>query len=74
MRIGMMWHDKRLSGSPGVAIRAAQAYYKAKYGHEPNLVCINPANDGDIDVVGITIELSRSVLPNNLWMGVEDEA
>lgn len=73
MRIGMMWYDKRLTGNPEAAIKAAQAYYRAKYGNDPNLVCINPANDGDIDIDGITIEISRSVLPNNLWMGVEED-
>lgn len=74
MRIGMMWHDKRLSSNPEIAIKEALAYYKVKYGSDPNVVYINPANIGEINIVGVAIEVSRSVLPNNIWVGMEEES
>lgn len=69
MKIGMMWFDN--SKTPlSKKIGEASSYYEHKYGHRPTLAIVNPATA--IDECNIEVETARHVLPNHIWLGVED--
>jgi len=77
MTSGMMWHDN--SSTPlAQKVAKAAAYYLKKYGHAPELCLVNPSMKIDSDTVNsasgnsITIRQSKIVLPDHLWIGVEE--
>lgn len=77
MHTGMLWFDNSPS-SLSVKIQKAAGYYQKKYGHAVNLCLVNPNVDiseigspGDID--GISVRTSKFVLPDHLWLGVEEK-
>jgi hypothetical protein len=47
-------------------------YYTAKYGHAPTAIWCNP-NTAISEIPGIVIVQSRSILPNNFWVGQDTE-
>lgn len=80
MNIGMLWFDNDTKIDLNTKVSRAARYYRDKYGRKPNLCYVHPSmvaqnlagNDegtalrsGDIE-----IRLTRSVLPNHLWIGV----
>lgn len=70
MNIGMLWFDN--SKSPlSTKIEGAVSYYEQKYGHKPTLAVVHPATAIDKDC-NIEIETSRSILPNHIWLGMDD--
>lgn len=75
MTIGMLWHDNDPKASLDAKLQRALAYYRKKYGQEPNKVVIHPrmAPPKLPEVPGVVIETSREILPNHFWIGVNDE-
>jgi hypothetical protein len=74
MTQGMLWYDA--SGRP-LAERAADAaaYYEKKYGSRPNRVVVNTTETGAPDQVGgMTVNVSRMVMANHLWIGMASHA
>lgn len=71
MDIGMLWFDKEDKKSLQEKVERAADYYEKKYGRRPNKVLLNPAQAGA--VVGFVVESSKQVLPNHMWLGVENE-
>ena len=68
-KIGMLWYSNEketLSEKVGKAI----AYYEKKYGRKPTLVICNKKDYEEIS--GIAIRHSRSIPPNNFWLGMEE--
>jgi hypothetical protein len=79
MNIGMLWYDNDPKAAIAAKIEKAAAYYRTKYGKDPNLCFIHPSmlvkeapaipdkgrSNGTIEV-----RTSPSVLPNHFWMGV----
>lgn len=71
----MMWFDnsKDLLGNKA---RRAFKYYEAKYGKMPNTVLVHPCmmgkNAREFKVGKVRASLSNSILPNHLWIGVEE--
>jgi hypothetical protein len=75
MSIGMLWFDNDPKASQVEKVRRAAAYYREKYGKEPNM-CFVRSLEGTANqtVDGITVKPSKQILPNHLWLGVETEA
>ena len=78
MHEGLLFYDNSQI-SLLAKIQKAADYYQKKYGHKPNLVLINPsmyegaAPDGlRFESDDLTIRAYRPVLPNHLWIGIED--
>lgn len=74
MRIGMMWQFDSKSFVLESEIQAAAAHYLKKYAQAPTLVHVHPSRvNGTTRVGEINILPNRSVLPNLLWLGIEEE-
>lgn len=68
MKIGLMWFDNSKLSLPE-KVGKAVVYYQDKYGRQPTMVMVNPKDYQEVE--GIKVQSSRSILPNNLWLGVE---
>ena len=74
MDIGMLWEDNDPKTDLAAKIAGAAEYYRKKYGQSPNLCFIHPSMLGDKPIEGpIEVRTSKSVLPNHLWIGVEQK-
>ena len=77
MHTGMLWHDNDPKRTLEQKIARAIDYYNKKYGRKPELCLVNPsmATADDLSSVDhlITVRAWRPVLPNHLWIGMEDE-
>ena len=79
MHTGMLW---QITNNPKTTlvekIKQAVDYYHKKYGRKPELCLVNPSmmTADDLSSVDhlITIRAYRPVLPNHLWIGIEDSA
>jgi hypothetical protein len=69
MRIGLMYFDNSKK-SFTEKCEGAIAYYTAKYGHAPNEIWIHPKT-AITEIPNVAIRLSRSILPNHFWIGLE---
>ena len=76
MNIGMLWFDNDPKADLTTKITRAAMYYKQKYGHAPDLCFVNPSmlEDKRQKAQGIEIRSHRQVLPNHLWLGINDLA
>jgi hypothetical protein len=72
MNIGMLWYDNDKQADLTTKIKKAVDYYHTKYGKAPNLCLIHPKTLGTTTWkgTGIEIRVTRSVLPNHFWLGV----
>ena len=70
MRIGMMWFDNSKRSLPE-KLQSAVQYYETKYGRKPTLAFVHPKDYQECDF--ILVQSSKSVLPNHIWMGVDDK-
>lgn len=77
MKIGMLWFDNDPKAILQVKVQRASDYYAAKYGGRPNLCFVNPGTlpigQNTIQVSGVEVRSTRSVMPNHLWIGVNDD-
>jgi hypothetical protein len=75
MEIGMLWFDDSARPLKDKVLRAVE-YYAKKYGRSPTLCLVNPAglNGGAAPVEGVQIRGARTVMPNHLWVGVDEQA
>ncbi len=74
MHTGMLWFDNNSTTALTLKIEKALAYFCKKYGREPNLVLVNPSmlNEEKPEIGKITIRPYWPVLPDHLWIGIED--
>jgi len=73
MNIGMLWFDNDPHTELPKKVARSVAYYQTKYGQAPNLCFIHPSMIKETPVPptqGVEVRLSRSVLPNHFWLGV----
>jgi len=79
MNIGMLWYDNDPKSAIGAKIEKAAAYYRTKYGKDPNVCFIHPSMIPKDTTPGpesarnsskIEVRTSSSVLPNHFWMGI----
>ena len=69
----MLWYDNEKKPL-AEKIGAAAAYYRRKYGQAPNC-CHVPAGVETPETVGaVRVVTSPYILPNHLWIGVEETA
>jgi len=70
----MLWFDNNSTTALTFKIEKALAYFRKKYRREPNLILINPSmlKEEKLEIRKITIRSYRPVLPNHLWIGIED--
>lgn len=75
MKIGMLWFDNDANTGLAAKIERAAAYYRTKYGRDPDLCLIHPsmAEEGIQMVRKITVRPFRLVLPGHLWIGIEEK-
>jgi len=75
MDIGMLWYDDS-SRSLKEKVQRAVEFYTQKYGRAPTLCLVNPAglNGGARENTPVPVRAARSVMPNHLWIGVDEEA
>lgn len=77
MKIGMMWFDNSPKKSLPEKCNGAIQYFTDKYGMRPTVIVVHPSMATATDtkdyktVLGVTIEISRSVLPNHFWIGTD---
>jgi len=74
MNTGMLWFDNNPKTDLSSKIVQAAAYYQKKYGKKPNLCFVHPslADKNAQCPVGILVKANRLVLPNHLWIGMND--
>ncbi len=74
MNVGMLWYDDDKKRSLEERVRRAADYYRRKYGRVPTRCFVHPAAlaAGTSEAAGMRIEASANVLPNHIWLGVED--
>ena len=87
MNIGMLWFDNDAKCELSGKIERAVTYYQKKYGRRPDICFIHPCmlnSNGSIEekngekpkpilIAGnVEIRTSRSVLPNHLWIGINN--
>ncbi|MFW5714215.1 MAG: hypothetical protein ACOCYU_06040 [Brevefilum sp.] len=73
MDIGMLWFDNDPQSDVASKVQKAAAYYRKKYGENPNLCFVHPsmipktkAESGAISICSNT-----TMLPNHFWIGVQ---
>lgn len=71
MQTGMLWFDNSKTGMEE-KVRQAADYYQKKYGLKAT-VCFAPAGTEAMSVNGIQVREDKTVLPNHLWIGVEEK-
>jgi len=74
MRTGMLWFDNDPKTDLPTKVLRASAYYQKKYGCSPNLCFVHPTmiKPEGPRASGIEMRPSRQVLPNHLWLGVNE--
>jgi len=78
MELGMLYFDNASTETLEQKVEKAAAYYEKKYGRRPNhcLVhrgALSESETGEILVNGVTVREFRPVLPNHLWIGMDEE-
>ena len=76
MHTGMLWFDNSQT-TLNAKIQKAMAYYHKKYGRTPDLCLVHPSmmekNQSHLEVNKLTVRPYRAVLPNHIWIGIEDK-
>jgi hypothetical protein len=72
MQIGMLWLDDS-QRSLAEKVQRAATYYQEKYGRVPDFCAVPPQMSQETQKIDqIEIHPMRSVLPNHLWIGVQN--
>jgi len=74
MRVGMLWLDDSPRRPLSEKVRRAVAYYRQKYGRQPTLCYVHPAMlpQGQLEVDGVAVRPLKDILPQHLWLGVNE--
>ena len=70
--IGLLWYDSSAKELV-VKIAAAAQRYRERFGGEPNVCCVHPADlpTGECKTNGIRVLTAANVLRHHLWLGHE---
>ena len=73
MDTGMLWFDNDTKSDFNSKVLKAAAYYRNKYGVEPNSCYVHPSMMADkkTDTGPIKIFPSTDMLPHHYWIGVQ---
>lgn len=71
MKIGMLWFDNDKKTTFQEKIEAAAAHYENKHGEPADQCLVNPAHLDKriINVAGLAVKPSKTVLMNHFWLG-----
>ena len=74
MNYGMLWFDNNSKDDIPAKIGRAVDYYAKKYHKTPTICFVHPSMipAAGIQVAGIEVRGTRSILPNHFWLGVSD--
>ncbi|MFU8770924.1 MAG: hypothetical protein ACNA8H_00745 [Anaerolineales bacterium] len=87
MKIGMLWFDNDTKCELSGKIERAAVYYQKKYGRRPDLCFVHPSmvnknglsegKNGEkakplLLAGNVEVRTTRSVLPNHLWIGINN--
>ena len=74
MRTGLFWLDKDVRSDLTSCISRAAAYYQRKYGARPDLCFVHPSLLTGMAprLEGIVVLPSRTLRPNQLWIGAQE--
>lgn len=71
MRTGMLWYDNNPKTTLIEKIELAAQAYQKKYGHPPDVCCVNPGMLSDeIPENGIKVQAYKYILPGHFWIGM----
>jgi hypothetical protein len=78
MKVGMLWFDNDPKTPIEKKIEKAVQYYKDKYARDANTCYVNPSmipegQESIISIPGVDVIATRSVLPNNFWIGIDNQ-
>ena len=70
--IGLLWYDNSAKDLAGKIAEAAQRY-RERFGGEPNVCYVNPADlpTGECQANGIRMRTATNILRHHLWLGHE---
>lgn len=73
MDVGMLWFDNDPKLSVIHKVEKAAAYYREKYGKDPNLCYVHPSMlTGQKEKSGaVTVYGSTTMVPHHYWIGVQ---
>lgn len=74
MKSGLLWFDNNDQRDLVTKILHAADYYNDKYGYPPNMCLVHPSmleGQKKVDIKGLDVRASNSVLPNHFWIGEE---
>ena len=74
MQTGMLWLDDDKRRSVDEKVRRAVAYYREKYGRQPDLCLVHKAAlKGERRIDAVQVQPARTVLPHHFWLGQRGE-
>lgn len=75
MEIGMLWFDNDPKSDLQSKVTRAAAYYRSKYGEEPNLCFVHPSMiPEEISHAGkIAVRSNNAIIPHHFWIGVQKQ-
>jgi len=76
MDVGMLWFDNDPKLGVFNKVEKAAAYYREKYGKDPNLCYVHPSMLADQKEKPGTVMVygSTTMIPHHFWIGVESSA
>jgi hypothetical protein len=69
---GMLWFDNDKKRTLSEKISRAADYFNKKYGRVPNICFVNKKVVEAVDLPGIKVRPTRSILPNHFLVGMEE--
>jgi len=73
MDIGLLWFDNDPRSDLETKVSCAAAYYRKKYGQEPNLCFVHPSmlKEEKIETGRVSLQSSTSMIPYHFWLGIK---
>jgi hypothetical protein len=69
----LVWYDNDRKRTLESKVTQAAERYTERFGTAPQIVLLNPAQAGEVEMVaGIPVRTTPIVLPNHLYVGVEE--
>ena len=69
---GLLWFDDSPTRTASDKIGNAVRRYQQKYGHNPDVCYVHPAQLGeDLSVEDVKVLPAKSVLPHHFWLGIQ---
>jgi len=73
---GLLWFDDSPTRPVSDKIERAVQRYQQKYGHNPDVCYVHPAQlkEGDLSLAeDVKVLPAKSVLPHHFWLGIQSQ-